>query len=369
MKKFSALLLSMCLATVAFTGCGGNTQPETTATDTTDTAATTSTGTTTDFGGAELVVATWGWSAGNIQKLAENFEATYNCKIVIDETAGNSDRLNKIKAQKNNPQIDVALLSQNFAVLGNEEGLFEKIDPSIVTNLDNLYDFAKNEDGFGPAYSLVRYGIIYDASKVSAPTSYMDLFTNSEYAGKLSLPDMTSTAGPYLLVTLAEELGGSQEDVEAAFALLQENKDNVAQWYSATSDVTTGFTTGDIAISVFMDMNMPGLTEAGIDAQWVEPTEGCFPAAATANVVAGSPNPELAQLFVNYLISDEIQNQVADVLSEAPVTKNATMSDDKKAYLASDSEAFSQLKAFDDTFISTAKSEWIEKFQREVAIQ
>lgn len=29
----------------------------------------------------------------------------------------------------------------------------------------------------------------------------------------VALPDMTSTAGPYMLVAMAEAMGGSQEDV------------------------------------------------------------------------------------------------------------------------------------------------------------
>ena len=320
-----------------------------------------------DFGGAELVVATWGWTAANVAELSKDFEETYNCKINIDETAGNADRLNQILAQKENPELDVALLSQNFAVKGNNEGLFEKIDTNVVTNLDNLYDFAKDADGYGPCYSLVRYGIIYDADVVEAPTSYQDLF-NGNYDGLISLPDMSSTAGPYLLIALAEALGGSQENVDPAFELLAANKDKIAQFYSASSDVQTAFTTGEIAVSVFMDMNMPTLTEAGLNVKWVDPAEGTFSAAATINVVKNCKNPELAQLYVNYILSDEVQNQVADVLSEAPTSKNATMSEDKQQYLAHGEDAMSKVKTFDDNYIDGKKAEWIERFQKEVAV-
>lgn len=89
----------------------------------------------------------------------------------------------------------MALLTENFAATGNEMGLFEKIDASVVTNLDNLYDFAKNADGYGPCYSLVRYGIIYNEDLVAAPDSYEQLFTDEQYAGLVSIPDMSGTAG------------------------------------------------------------------------------------------------------------------------------------------------------------------------------
>lgn len=372
-KRILAAVLAAAMSLMALAGCGGSTSSSAPA-DAASPAAPAASGSaapaagdTKDFGGAELVVATWGWTAANVKELSKKFEETYNCKVIIDETAGNADRLNKIMAQKQSPEMDVALMSQNFAVKGNNEGLFEKLDTGIVTNLDNLYDFAKNSDGYGPCYSVVRYGIIYDKDQVPAPTSYQDLF-NGKYDGLISIPDMSGTAGPYLLIALAEALGGSQDNVDPAFELLAKNKDKIAQFYTASSDVQTGFTSGEIAVSVFMDMNMPTLTEAGLNVGWVDPKEGSFSAAATANVIKGCKNPELAQLFVNYLISDEIQNQVADILSEAPTSKNATMSDDKKQYLVYGEDGVKNLKVFDDMFIDSQKAAWIERFQKEVTV-
>lgn len=113
---------------------------------------------------------------------------------------------------------------------------------------------------------------------------------------------------------------------------------------------------------------MPTLTAAGLNVKWVDAKEGSFSAAATVNVVKDCKNPELAQLFVNYLLSDEIQSQVADVLSEAPTSKNATMSDEARQYLAYGEDAISALKAFDWNYLNDHKAEWIERFQKEVAI-
>lgn len=363
MQKIIAAIVVAIMFAAIVTGCGSSSsapaaKPEQSA----------SGETTKDFKGAELVVATWGFTAASVKELSKGFEEKYNCKVVIDETSGNSDRLNKITAQKNSPEIDVALMTDIFAALGNEKGLFEKIDPKVVTNINNLYDFAKNSDGFGPSYSVVRYGIIYDADTVKEPPkSYKDLF-NGKYNGQISLPDMASTAGPYLLATLAEKSGGSATNVDPGFEVLKANKDNVKQWYLASSDVQKAFSTGEIGVSVFMDMNMPSLKKAGLNVKWVDPEEGDFSAAATVNVIKNSKNPELAQLFVNYLLSDEVQNQIADKLNEAPTNKNAKMSDEKKEYLAYGEKAMNSLKKFDWKYINSNKAAWIEKFQKEVAV-
>ena len=367
-KRMLALLLS-ALMVMSLAACGSDAQEEAPA----DNGGEESGEATTDFGGAELVVATWGWAEAGLKGLAADFEDTYNCTIVVDPTSGNGDRLNKLMAEKNAPTADVAMLTQSFAVTGAQEGLFEQIDTSVVTSLDHLYDFALDADGYGPCYSLCRYGIMYNADALEslglpAPTSYQSLF-DDQYAGMVALPDMTSTAGPYMLVAMAEAMGGSQEDVTPAMTLMQEKKDNIDLWYTTSSEVVNAFTTGEANITVFMDINMPGLTETGLNMVWTDAEEGSFAAPATINVVKGCQNPELAQLFVEYMISDETQSRVAETMNEAPVNKNATMPDELKSYLAFGEDAMNALKQFDETYITTAKDAWIDTFQRTVSVQ
>lgn len=326
-----------------------------------------------DFNGAELVVATWGWSESALKELAADFEQEYNCTIVVDPTSGNGDRVNKLMAEKGDPSADVAMLTKSFAQTANEAGLFEKIDTSVVTSLGELYDIARSDSGYGPCYSLCRYGIMYNADALKAaglpaPTSYQDLF-DDKYAHMVALPDMASTAGPYMLVAMAEAMGGSQEDVTPAMNLMQQKKDNIDLWYTTSSDVVNAFTTGEANIAVFMDINIPGLVKSGVNVVWADAAEGSFAAPATVNVVKNCKNPELAQLFVEYMISADTQSKIAGVMNEAPVNKNATMDDSLKTYLAFGEDSMNSLKEFDESYIASAKAGWIDTFQRTVAVQ
>ena len=376
-RKLTSLMLSAALA-LSLAACGGSSEETTAAA--TEAAASEDGGDAAaeadaaakDFEGAELVVATWGWAEAGLKELAADFEETYNCTIVTDPTSGNGDRLNKLMAEKNAPTADVALLTKNYADMGNAEGLFETIDTSIVTSIPDLYDIAVNEDGYGPCYSLCRFGIMYDVDALEAaglpvPTSYVDLF-DDQYAGMVTLPDMTATAGPYLLVAMAEALGGSVDDVTPAMELMQEKKDNINLWYTTNSDVVNAFTTGEDCITVFMDINMPSLIDSGLNIAWVDAEEGSFAAPATVNVVKGCQNPELAQLFVEYLICEETQDKIAEVLNEAPVNKNVTVPEELQAYLATGEDSMAALKEFDETAINENKEEWIDTFQRTVNI-
>ena len=371
-KKMSACTLAAVMTLSALAGCSNSGNAGSASSSASSAAATASSaaGTSGDasYKGAQLVVATWGFSAASLKKISKDFESQYGCTVVTDETSGNSERLNKLTAQKNNPKIDVALLTDSYADQGNRKGLFDKIDTNVVTNLSSLYAFAGNKDGFGPAYSVVRYGIMYNADKVkTVPTSYQDLFKD-DFKGKVALPDMTSTAGPYLLMTLAKDLSGNEKNVDAAFKFLESKKGNINLWYTTSADVTKAFSTGDINAALFMDMNMPALTKSGLNIKWVDPKEGDFSAAATVNVVKNGKNEKLAQLFVNYLLSDKVQSQIAGTMNEAPTNKNATMPDAQKKYLVFGQSQADALKTFDWSYVNSSKADWVETFQKNVAV-
>ena len=186
-KKLVALALGAALA-LSLAACGGSASEETEAAQTEAAAAAEggeaaaeAEAETKDFEGAELVVATWGWAEAGLKELAAEFEETYNCTIVTDPTSGNGDRLNKLMAEKNAPTADVALLTKNYADMGISEGLFDPIDTSVVTSVPDLYDIAIDENGYGPCYSLCRYGIMYNVDALEeaglpVPTSYVELF-------------------------------------------------------------------------------------------------------------------------------------------------------------------------------------------------
>ncbi|GHU50185.1 hypothetical protein FACS1894127_5010 [Clostridia bacterium] len=128
-----------------------------------------------------LAVATWGGaSETGLRTIVGPFEAANNCEVVFD-IGNNADRYSKLLANRNSPIVDVALFSDTFSDLGNAEGLFEKVTREEVPNIANLYSFGPNKDGFGPGYSVVRYGIMYNHDKISnPPVSYKELFTRDD---------------------------------------------------------------------------------------------------------------------------------------------------------------------------------------------
>src|SRR5262245_66445782 len=98
----------------------------------------------------ELVVAAWGSSEAAMRKaLIPNFEKTYGVKLVW--VPGNSSAtLAKLRAQKDSPQIDLAMIDDGPHRQAVALGLVDRIDRTKLTNAKDLYE---------PAYEPEDYGI------------------------------------------------------------------------------------------------------------------------------------------------------------------------------------------------------------------
>lgn len=342
--RIIATLMLVALCGFAFTGC----QPE---------------------GPTQLVVATWGGaSEKGLTEIVKTFEEENNVDIVFD-IGNNSDRLNKIRATKDNPVVDVALMTDCFSVMGNEEGLFEQIDAGKVPNIEKLYDYAVDPNGFGPAYSVVSYGLVYNTELVEeAPTSWADMW-DPAYENKICVPDITSTAGPMLLVKAAEMNGGSAEDIDAGFDKMKELKPNIFNFYTSVSDVITMFERGEIVMAPFMDIFVPIMHFSDLPVDIAELEEGNFAGYNTVNIIKGSKNKEIAEKFVNFMLEAETQAQIATVLFEAPTNVEVEVSEEGAKYMSYGPEKIESLVMFDWSYINNAKPQWIERWNKEITVE
>lgn len=353
-KTVIYIIAAILILTTVLSGCGKSTQ---------------SSGENKDAAKQEkkkLIVATWGGaSEKGLREILKPFEAENNVEVVFD-IGNNSDRLNKLRATKgNNPQFDVALMTDCFSVMGNNEGLFEKINADNVPNLKKLYDFAVDKNGFGPSYSVVRYGMVYNADKVKeAPTSWNDLW-NPAY--KVSVPDITSTAGPMLLVTASKLNGGDDKNVDAGFNKMKELKPNIVNFYLSPTDLINMFERNEIVMVPFMDIFVPMLQKSGLNIKWADVKEGSFAGFNTVNIAKGTKNKELAEKLVNFMIDENTQKKIAETLFEAPTNKSTVVDENAAKNMAYGKEKVESLVLFDWDHINSVKNQWIERWNKEIS--
>ena len=304
-------------------------------------------------GSDKLIISTWGLNEDVLKKeIFEPFAEEHGVEVVL-EVGNNSDRLTKMK---NNPNsnIDITYLAESFSEQGIEAGIFEKLDYSKIPNAQKINEKAKYtvENGYGPAYTLNSIGIVVDPTSNIEINSWEDLW-KPELKGKIAIPDITTTNGAAVVDIAATKAGVdiTEDNGEAAFKELEKLKPNVVKTYSKSSDLANMFSSGEIVAAIASDFIN------------VIPESGTYLNFNTININANSKNKDLAYEFINYVLSDEVQERAAKALNDAPINTDVKLNEEDAKNLAY-GDIVKNAKTIDYKVVNPLMNDWINKWNR-----
>lgn len=316
-------------------------------------------------GSDKLVISTWGLNEDVLKKeIFEPFAKEHGVEVVL-EVGNNSDRLTKMK---NNPNsnIDITYLAESFSEQGVEAGIFEKLDYSKIPNAKKINEKAKYtvENGYGPAYTLNSIGIVVDPTSNIEINSWEDLW-KPELKGKIAIPDITTTNGAAVVDIAATKAGVdiTEDNGEAAFKELEKLKPNVVKTYSKSSDLANMFSSGEIVAAIASDFAFETIQKAKPEVINVIPESGTYLNFNTININANSKNKDLAYEFINYVLSDEVQERAAKALNDAPINTDVKLNEDDAKNLAY-GDIVKNAKTIDYKVVNPLMNDWINKWNR-----
>ena len=310
-----------------------------------------------------FTVSWWGFNGDALQEIIiDPFQEMCSCEVVF-ETGNNADRLSRLQLREG-AGVDVIYLTDRFSQLGIDLGLFQPVDRAQVPNIGQIYDLAQAPQGeYGPAYTIGRVGIVYNADEVSEPiTSWNDLW-REDLASQVSLPGITTTAGPMVVLRAAEKVGvDAYADPDAAFAEVAGILPNVLTNYNTGSEMINLFSTGEITVSMAQDFALGRLQAAVPSVVWAELEDGDIATLNTINIPTGAENVELAHMFLNFVLSAEIQQTLAERGVDAPVNVNVDLTPEQAAPWTYGDEMISSLNRVDYVPMNAALDDWINRW-------
>ncbi len=315
-----------------------------------------------------LVVSTFAFATEEFtQVVAEPFEAETGIKVVLD-TGTNAGRLTKLRINAETPDTDVVLISDYYAQIGKDMGLFSPIDREEVPNLDAVQPWAVDPDGYGPAYTFQLLGLLYRTDLVEeVPDSWEDLWAEPE--GGYVLPDISVSAGPMFVLAAGEHFGSGPADPDAGFEALAEIGPDALQFYTGSTELTSLLERGEIVMAPGLDNFAMGSVAADQPIGFAVPDQGRVMTANTVQVVDGAPNPAGARAFADFLLRPEVQEGMAAALHDKPVALGADptpLMEQVSREAASDPIANGYHQG-DLELIAGERSAWLDRFTEEVA--
>ena len=312
-----------------------------------------------------LVVAMYG---GDFQKsldkaLLTDFEKKYNTKVLV-ESGVSSEQTAKIRAQKNNPKIDVAILDQGDEILLGKEGLLEKLTAKEIPNIGDLYDIARNPKGVSPGFTFDILGLVYNKGMVKTPPASWNEMWDPRYKNRINLFGIQIVIG-YLTLNMSAILnGGDLYNLDPGFKALEKLKPNVYGIVSSAAMTIPAVATGEIWLLPFYNARTQLAINQGAPIGFSVPKEGGFVQMNTISVVKNAKHADLAKKFVNMALGPDVQKKFAELMYYGPTNKKVELAPEVVNRTVYGPEAVSKLLSVDVDYVNKNRGAWYERFDK-----
>jgi len=250
-----------------------------------------------------LRVSSWGGKSTQtqIKYAGDIFTNKTGVKVQFIDGASIDHVAKLVAARGRNVPYDVVLLDGDVRAQAIQAGVLEKFDYDKVPNAKLAFDEAKGTEGYSPDFDFVSAIFVYNAEKyqqagIPAPASWKDLW-DKRLTGHVALPDLANGAGRALLIQTSRLLGGDESDLGKAVDEIA--RVDARSYWSTSQQAEQLIKSGDIWLTVIADGRAYALQDAYPPARAVRPKEGSIAFASTADIVKGTPHPELAAQFLN----------------------------------------------------------------------
>lgn len=265
-------------------------------------------------------------SEGLINATIPAFEEKYNVKVDLIQ-AGTGELFKKLESEQENPVADI-IFGGSYTQYAQNGDLFEKY---VASENDKVVEDYRNTTGYSTPYTLDGSVLVVnpDLTKGMNIEGYEDLL-NDELKGKIATADPANSSSAFAQLTnmLVAE-GGYDDDaswdyVKDLFTLID------GKISSSSSNVYKTVADGEMAVGLSYEDPTVKLLNDGANVEIVYPKEGTVFLPASAAIVKGAKNMDNAKKFIDFLISEEVQDTLGTTTTNRPVREDAKTSDNMK---------------------------------------
>ncbi|WP_139601878.1 thiamine ABC transporter substrate binding subunit, partial [Escherichia coli] len=242
------------------------------------------------------------WGPGPVVKKA--FEADCNCELKLVALEDGVSLLNRLRMEGKNSKADVVLgLDNNLLDAASKTGLFAK--SGVATEAVNVPGGWKN-DTFVP-FDYGYFAFVYDKNKLKNPPQSLKELVESDQNWRVIYEDpRTSTPGLGLLLWMQKVYG---DNAPQAWQKLAKKTVTVTKgWSEAYGLFLKG--ESDLVLSYTTSPAYHILEEKKDNYAAANFSEGHYLQVEVAARTAASKQPELAQKFLQFMVSPAFQNAI-----------------------------------------------------------
>ena len=239
--------------------------------------------------------------------VTDSFTAKTGIKVNV-VAAGTGEILKRVQAESENPLGDVVWGGGAESL----DAFKEYFAPYKTANHDHINPLFRDTEDKWFGFALLPMVIIYNTDLVTGddiPTSWADV-TDPKWKGKIAMASPVKSGSSYTITaTLLTAFG---KDTEAGFDFIKKFVANLdGKVLGSSSGVPKGVVDKEYSIGLTLEKNAIKYKNAGGHIEMIYPSEGTSAVPDAAALIKGAVNEENAKLFLDYIVSTEVQTTLA----------------------------------------------------------
>ncbi len=313
-------------------------------------------------GAGEIVFLTWGGLYFDIfRPVADDFEKATGIKVTFAVQSGAKDGLNKLTAQRQNPQVDVWASIESTAQAATEAGLLAELSAEQIPNLRSIP--GEYVTPTSVAIWLSPRGIFYRQDLVPFEIKRWEDLWDPRLQGKVGTSFVLDTGNFLIMAALIN--GGSERNIEPGFEKVKALKPNLALFYKTDPESIKFLQAGEIAVAAWGILpNVYSHLGPGSKFRFVMPEKPQFLAIIPVSIVKGrgKDREAAAAQFVNYLLSREAQEKLVAKAGTIPANPAARPPETIRDLIP----PLTHVYKVDWSVVNANYSQWEDRWNREI---
>lgn len=314
----------------------------------------------------EIKLMTWGGHWLDIfRPVAEKFEKETGNKVEFVVQAGASDGLNKLIAQRNNPQVDVWTSIASTVEAATKADLLASLEPARIANLNEIPVNLRSKTSV--AIWLSPRGIFYRKDLVPFEINRWQDLWDPRLKDKVGVTFALDRGSFLIMAALLAD--GSESNIDPGFRKVKELKPNIHAVYNTDPESIKLLETGEIAVAAWGIL--PNVyRHLGPDSKYrfVMPPPR-FLADIPVSVVKGrgKEQEEVAEKFVNYMLAPESQTVMSSIAGTIPTNPKAEVPEKLKTIVPS--LPIKDVYDVNWSVVNKNYSEWEDRWRQEIQVR
>jgi len=284
---------------------------------------------------AQLVVVNWKDHGSDNPEAVQQFEEICECEVVHQYMASEEELLTKLRTVGS--ELDVVLPNSSILPKAIEEGLLEEIDTDKLENyeflnktLTDLPEMSMDGKTFAVPWVWGSTSLAYNPELVEGEVDSIQILFDKKYQGKVSIRDDFNDAVMISAMAIGESDPSHPTDLEAIKEKLMEQKELNKTYWKSGEEFNQMFSSKQVVAALAWSGLASEMKKEGLPIEYIIPKEGAIGWVDSWAIVKDTENKELAEKFIDFMISKEWQEYLAKNLGLAPSNMETVQSLDEE---------------------------------------